>query len=861
MGKVSDYLIAQIVKQVDERAIVVWYDPEAEYRSLIERLSLPDLTVCRYDGSFFALRHQIEPFIAQDPEYDPETKRITAPRLLVYLPMAREATEAAMIEAEKTGVVMEPGGSGTRNTRLDVVVRAALKGVPAETLEQITRGISSGAFGLAEVEALAEQGAPGAARLAAVFGPIAPQAVALRFLTELDLDATLESKGGVSELLAMLQVAFGCEVPISAGPQEIRKRLTRHIFLGALAAEIPPGMEWEELKSLPLPSGEKHRESCRLLAEAWRDSEKLRPLYCEAAEQVQGEYRITGGDVLPEALEDAVTFPFSEAVLLQAAGRALVAGDREKAHTLAAKRLGGFWSRIQPECGLRWRAMDLAAQLLSETDRVEAGLQRLPADPGALIRRYTDGSPHGEGPWCSLDRLHRSLGRLYADLDADPALDPAIRLIRKRYASVLDRMTTAFADTLAASGWSVTGVPRQAGVFQGQVEPLLQQGRVAYVWVDALRFEMGRELAETLGGSYEVACVPVLAVAPTITLAGMAALCPGADQGLTLAERKGSLVVQLGEHTLRDRKDRVELVRSKVSGRMVDLYLRELQKPTRSVQESVRGATLVLVTSQEIDKYAGHGDDDHARAVMEGVLLQLKRAIRNLFQLGVETVILTADHGFLFGEPLMGEMMVDPPGGQTLLLERRVWVGRGGDIHQSVIRVRAGDLGLGGDLEIGFPKSYAAFRGQGSRAYLHGGISLQEVVVPVITVRRGVAAPATRPTMNFRLSMDRLRITSRVFSVAIEFEADLMRSRPVVQCVTRAQGREVAHVVAAEYGLREGTRELELGYTSEGHPRRNVVTFMFEGEPSFAQVSVHLLDAETQAELSRLESVPLAIAL
>lgn len=88
-----------------------------------------------------------------------------------------------------------------------------------------------------------------------------------------------------------------------------------------------------------------------------------------------------------------------------------------------------------------------------------------------------------------------------------------------------------------------------------------------------------------------------------------------------------------------------------------------------------------------------------------------------------------------------------------------------------------------------------------------------------------------------------------------------MRSRPVVQCVTRAQGREVAHVVAAEYGLREGTRELELGYTSEGHPRRNVVTLMFESDPSFTQVSVHLLDAETQAELFRLESVPLAIAL
>lgn len=861
MGKIADYLIAQIVKQVDERAIVVWYDPKGEYSSLVESLSLSDLTICRYDGSFFALRHQIEPFIAQDPRYDPETKRITAPRLLVYLPIARETTEDAMIEAEKTGVVMEPGAPGTRNTRLEVVVRAALRGLPAETLEQISKGISSGAFGLLDVESLAEQTAPGAARLAVVFGPVLPQAMALRFLTEPDLDGILESKGAISEFLTVLRIAFGCDVPVSAAPEETRTRLRRHVLLGALAAEVPSEAEWTELAALPLPASGKHRDACGQLAEAWRDSEKLRPLYREATEQVQAEYHITGAGAPAELLEDARTFPFAESVLLQVAGRALLAGDRGKARTLAAKRLESFWPRSLPEVGLKWRAMDLAAQLLSEADRVEAELQRPPIDPAALIRRYTDDGPCGAAPWCSLDRLHRSLARLYADLDADPALDPAIRLIRKRYTSVLGRIATAFTDALAASAWAVAGMPRQSRIFGEQVEPLLQGGKVAYVWVDALRFEMGQELAETLGAGYEAACQPALAMVPTITLMGMAALCPGADEGLTLAERKDSLVVQLGAQTIRDRKDRIELVRSKVPGRVVDMHLREVQKPTRSAQESIRGATLVLVTSQEIDKYAEHGDDDHVRAVMESVLLHLKRAIRNLFQLGVETIILTADHGFLFGDPLTEEMMVDPPGGQTLLLERRVWIGRGGDTHPSVIRLKASDLGLGGDLEVAFPRSCAAFRGQGGRSYFHGGFSLQEAVVPLLIVRRAAGTPVARPAMQFRLFMDRLRITSRVFSVAMEFEADLMRSRPIVQCVARAQGREVAHVVAAEYGLREGTGELELGYTPEGHPRRNVVTLMFNSEPSFSRVSVHLLDAETQAELCKLETVPLAIML
>lgn len=861
MGKVADYLIVQLLKQVDQHGIVVWYDPKQEYASVLDSLETQGVTVRRYDGSFFALRREIEPFLNQEPQYDPETKRTSSPRLLVYLPIAREATHDAMIEAEKTGVVMEPGAPGSCNTRLEVVVRAALRGLPGETLEQLSKGISSGAFALADVEALAEQGGAGAVRLSSIFGPAAPHGVALRFLTEPDLDSLLESKGAVPELLTLLRATFGCEIPLSASPGEIRKRLTRHVLLGALAGEIPPGTAWGALDTLPIPSAQAHRDACRHVAEAWRDSEKLRMRYCQAAEQVQAEYRISGADAPAGILDQVLTFPFPEPILLQTAGRALRENDLDTARSLARKRLGTFWARSSPELGLRWTAVDLATRLLTEAARIETELRDPPPSPAGFIQRYAEGGSGGEAPWCVLDQIHRSFARLYGDMDPDPVIEPVARQVRARYAAVLDHQARTFTESFLAAKGNVTGVLRQSELFRSRVEPVLSHQRVAYVWVDAMRFEMAHELGQTLGAGYQVEWVPAVATLPTITLLGMAALCPGAHEGLAVTEKKGTLVLTVAGRSLRDRKDRVELVKANVGGRVVDLYLRELQKPTRSVQESVRGASLVLVTSQEIDRYAEQGEDEHARAVMEKVLLQLKRAIRNLVALGVGAIILTADHGFLFGEALAEEMMINPPGGQTLALERRVWIGRGGSASESYFQLAAADLGLAGDLEFAFPVSTAIFRGRGSRSYFHGGISLQEIVIPVMTVRAAVAAPTTGPAMGFRLSMDRLRITSRLFSVAVEFEPDLMHSCPVVRCVARAHGREVGHVVAAEYGLREGTRELELGYTVEGQPRRNVVTLMFDAEPSFPQVSVHLLDAETQAELSRLESIPVEVAL
>jgi len=47
MGKVTEYLINLITKQVENNGIVVWYDPEKTYTGVIETLSIPDTTILR----------------------------------------------------------------------------------------------------------------------------------------------------------------------------------------------------------------------------------------------------------------------------------------------------------------------------------------------------------------------------------------------------------------------------------------------------------------------------------------------------------------------------------------------------------------------------------------------------------------------------------------------------------------------------------------------------------------------------------------------------------------------------------------------------------------------------------------------
>src|SRR5262245_15023130 len=56
----------------------------------------------------------------------------------------------------------------------------------------------------------------------------------------------------------------------------------------------------------------------------------------------------------------------------------------------------------------------------------------------------------------------------------------------------------------------IKGLARQRETFYRQVKPLLDEGKVAYVWVDALRFEMARELCRVLAEDFKLEIRPAI---------------------------------------------------------------------------------------------------------------------------------------------------------------------------------------------------------------------------------------------------------------------------------------------------------------------------------------------------------------
>ncbi len=60
MAKLSEKIRELIARQVKHRGIVVWYDPERAYATLVQSLDLSETAVLTYTDGFFRLRHELE---------------------------------------------------------------------------------------------------------------------------------------------------------------------------------------------------------------------------------------------------------------------------------------------------------------------------------------------------------------------------------------------------------------------------------------------------------------------------------------------------------------------------------------------------------------------------------------------------------------------------------------------------------------------------------------------------------------------------------------------------------------------------------------------------------------------------------
>lgn len=875
MGAVSDHLRGLVERQVKDHGLVVWFDPEGHYRDFVTDLTLPETAIEIYEKSFFQLRHRIEPHLNADRDHPP--------RLVVYVPRSEEETHAALVELTEPGVVMRPGDSSiNRNTRLRVLAKTALRPVlGSEQAAKVEKDVASGKYSLSELDKLTDR-QPSVVSL--IFSAAYPQDVALKFLADKQYDSDLAAKQAVPDLATLLGNTFGVSLSGKASCDELRTVLARHVlsteFIRSISGSLP-----QQLSSVKSADDEAATEACVSLAHEWRNRRDLQDSYAEHAGKVEGELGLSRMSFGLDQIVGSETFAGVEIALQTAVEERVLAGwtpeQFREVRALVDKRLQGVWSRwteryerILP----RWLLIQAAVEVIHAAEMVENGLKSLRDDPAEVLERYA-GDLSVEEPWCDLDAHQRSLERRDLDFargvgDEYPALEKLVVRARQRYREAGEALSERYLRTLQEAKFEVSGIPRQADVYATYVAPKLGKGgRIAYFLVDSLRYEMARDLGRRLRDDYEVGLSVVLGTVPTITEIGMAALMPGAESGAEVVPvSKGRLGLKVGGNILSERQDRVKHLQEyaeQASKTVYETRLGDLLRPSRKTKEGVEGADLVFVTSQEIDEQGELGNSITARRFMDEVFSMLPRAVKVLADLGCERVVLAADHGYLFADELDTDTKIDPPGGKEADLHRRVWVGVGGSDESSFLRAPLAQMGLSDDLDVAVPWGFGAFKSPGgATAYFHGGMSPQEMAIPVLSLKpRGVADDTAFTEVDWDFGLNSKKISTSFATVQVGgrpsglFEPTLPRVRVEV----KIEKTVISEMVAATYDYSDTALDVGLRLAGGGEIEANTVTLFIDPEvhpqARSGTASIHLLDATTGVELERIDGVEVGISV
>lgn len=399
--------------------------------------------------------------------------------------------------------------------------------------------------------------------------------------------------------------------------------------------------------------------------------------------------------------------------------------------------------------------------------------------------------------------------------------------------------------------WPPEGVLRQTQVFDRYIAPLLQErGKVAFLLADALRFEMGCDLAEALSeiGAGEI--FTAASVLPATTSYGMAALMPNADGTFKLVDVEGDFFPVLGTRILKSSDERMRLLKERYGDRFLDLTLEELlSRPIDRFRSRLASVDLLVIRTQDPDQIAENLGGWRARKYLTDVSGEMAAVVRRLATVGFSNIVISADHGHVMVHEIAPGDVVGKPPGEWVVAMRRSLLGRALAAGPGVVILKAGHVGIQGDPdEICVPVGFKVFSAGAS--YFHEGISLQEALVPVIVVRvRDNLAGQGRREISVRYRSD--WFTSRVIGLRVECSG-LDFGEPIRVRVEAYEGTSAkASIVgeAADCEARdERTHELTLQPGAETQ-----VPVLIDPDFSGPKVEIRIIDPQTGVIWARCE--------
>lgn len=573
----------------------------------------------------------------------------------------------------------------------------------------------------------------------------------------------------------------------------------------------------------------------KLLLSQWRDSIQYRTCYDSISEKVAEALDVskTIAEVSFDKIVDDELFRLTDLKIIHEFQILILAGEisSDRILEIIKKRENKFW---YAEFDSMYQATWYGAELISLVKKY--GKKAYPTFEEG-VRDYSENL-------FVVDQAYRKFIWYYRESKQNRILSELYERIEKVYSNdwLLEYNNNWQKVVDELEEWPTQKKFSQRQFFNTHVKPTLDKKQRLFVIIsDALRYECGEELNTKFlsENRYSASLEHLVSSIPSYTQLGMASLLPIKKQVL-VNPNSDTIWVD-------------DMVSSGISGRMKILEKNSGVRATAVQAEDfmamnsategrtfVKNYDLIYIYHNVIDK---RGDDKTSEeTVFEGVedeLNYLIDLVKKIGNMNGNQILITSDHGFVYQHHTLDESEFSASAyeGELWKENRRFVIGRNLSHDKSVRKFTGDQLNLNEDLDVLIPKSINRLRvkGAGSK-FVHGGTTLQEVVIPLVKVNRKREDTVRQVDIDIIQSTD--RITTNILTVSFlqqELVSEQVQPRVIRTALYADDGELLSDQFKFTFDFAEGTerqREVKhvfhLGAKASGKYKNQRIKLVLE---------------------------------
>ena len=747
-------------KDASSRKIIFWYDPPANFKDDISSDSYDCCKVLFCDKNEFAIKKTIE---HDDKESD----------FLVYLPSEKPADNENWLldilmyseEYYADTVALTMRRMNLTNTDLRRVIEWHSKFFDAESR---TKRLSN-------YVTVNDDMKPSDLRMAMMCVLVKASSRSIEsVLTELVFDNSQSSKYADLKKFGFEEYLWDeiCRYYNYEGDQKIETLIKRFMFTALLEqkAEFDALPSFYDQYKISGPG----QMDAKFFVDKIKSDKRYEALQLDIATDLKIEGLLVSRDIT--CVQTADIFECIDTDIIRKISISLSNGslDYNTFERVISDRLNSMWYEMHSH------EYAILSSVMAFFKRLET-----PISTGLLATDYVQNYTES---YYLVDTYYRRICANYNKLENPSSeMEDLMRMVEAAYQSkFLDPLGKAFSDALKEQGnWDFPGLKMSRNFYQ---EVQAKNYKKCFVIIsDGFRYEIGRELYEklkidsVLNGNEEIKYA--ISPLPSETRFGMASLLPHRIMAymnkLVMVDNQSTVDTMARDAVLKNKKESYAAIQYK-----------DINKMSRNeLRTYMADKSLVYIYHTVMDK-AGEYDESKVFDVATTAVDEILALIRKLYNnLQISNFYVTADHGFLYRR---NEIEESQKYSNVVSLH---------PIEASKRYVLTDDMSLqipytvefplknvsDGAYKVISPYGYDLFKTQGSGLqYVHGGASLQEIIVPVIHLGelRAAGNKEAVSAVGVRLKSIARKITNRSFTLEFEQYEKVEERKQAITCET-----------------------------------------------------------------------------